>query len=187
MVDNAVDEALAGRADTIEVTIHPDNSVTVSDNGSGIPVDVMPEQGLPALTVVLTKLHAGGKFGGEGYKVSGGLHGVGVSVVNALSEWLHVEVHRDGKIYRQEFARGEPTTELETVGVAKDTGTTITFLPDGEIFEELEWSTRHARPAPARDRVPDQGPADRALRRARGRGEARVPLRGRDPRLRRAT
>ena len=141
VVDNAVDEALAGRADTIEVTLHPDNSVTVTDNGSGIPVDVMPEQGLPALTVVLTKLHAGGKFGGEGYKVSGGLHGVGVSVVNALSEWLHVEVHRDGKIYRQEFARGEPTTELETVGVAKDTGTTITFLPDGDVFEELEWST----------------------------------------------
>ena len=140
VVDNAVDEALAGRADTIEVTLHPDNSVTVSDNGSGIPVDVMPEQGLPAVTVVLTKLHAGGKFGGEGYKVSGGLHGVGVSVVNALSEWLHVEVRRDGKIYRQEFARGEPTTELEMVGVAKDTGTTITFLPDGEIFEELEWS-----------------------------------------------
>ena len=140
VVDNAVDEALAGRADTIEMTIHPDNSVTVTDNGSGIPVDVMPEQGLPALTVVLTKLHAGGKFGGEGYKVSGGLHGVGVSVVNALSEWLHVEVHRDGKIYRQEFARGEPTTELEAVGVATDTGTTITFLPDGDVFDELEWS-----------------------------------------------
>jgi DNA gyrase subunit B len=140
VIDNAVDEALAGRADTIEMTIHPDSSVTVTDNGSGIPVDVMPEQGLPALTVVLTKLHAGGKFGGEGYKVSGGLHGVGVSVVNALSEWLHVEVHRDGKIFRQEFARGEPTTDLQTVGVAKDTGTTITFLPDGDVFEELEWS-----------------------------------------------
>jgi DNA gyrase subunit B len=140
VVDNAVDEALAGRADTIEVTIHPDDSVTVVDNGSGIPVDVMAEQGLPALTVVLTKLHAGGKFGGEGYKVSGGLHGVGVSVVNALSEWLTAEVHRDGKIYRQEFARGEPTTDMQTVGVAKDTGTTITFLPDGDIFEEIEWS-----------------------------------------------
>jgi DNA gyrase subunit B len=115
--------------------------VTVSDNGSGIPVDVMPEQGLPALTVVLTKLHAGGKFGGEGYKVSGGLHGVGVSVVNALSEWLTVEVHRDGKIFRQEFARGDATTDLKKEGVAKDTGTTITFLPDGDIFEEIEWST----------------------------------------------
>jgi DNA gyrase subunit B len=140
VVDNAVDEALAGRADTIDVTIHPDDSVTVSDNGSGIPVDVMPEQGLPALTVVLTKLHAGGKFGGEGYKVSGGLHGVGVSVVNALSEWLTVEVHRDGKIWRQEFARGDATTDLKKLGVAKDTGTTITFLPDGEVFDEIEWS-----------------------------------------------
>ncbi len=140
VVDNAVDEALAGRADTIDVTIHPDDSVTVVDNGSGIPVDVMPEQGLSALTVVLTKLHAGGKFGGDGYKVSGGLHGVGVSVVNALSEWLTAEVHRDGKIWRQEFARGEPTTDLQTVGVAKDTGTTITFLPDGDVFEEIEWS-----------------------------------------------
>jgi len=143
VVDNAVDEALAGRADTIEVTIHPDNSVTVSDNGSGIPVDVMPEQGQPALTVVLTKLHAGGKFGGDGtpYKVSGGLHGVGVSVVNALSEWLTAEVHRDGKIWRQEFARGEPTTDLKKAGVAKDSGTTITFLPDGDVFEEIEWSS----------------------------------------------
>jgi DNA gyrase subunit B len=144
VVDNSVDEALAGRADRIEVTLHPDNSVTVADNGSGIPVDVMPEQGLPALTVVLTKLHAGGKFGGEGYKVSGGLHGVGVSVVNALSEWLKVEVHRDGKVYRQQFARGEAVTELEVAGkTAKaNTGTTISFLPDLEIFDEdeFEWN-----------------------------------------------
>jgi len=140
VIDNAVDEAMAGRADTIEMTIHPDDSVTVSDNGSGIPVDTMADQGLPAVTVVLTKLHAGGKFGGEGYKVSGGLHGVGVSVVNALSEWLTVDVKRDGKIWHQEFARGEPTMDLKKTGVAKDTGTTITFLPDGDIFEELEWS-----------------------------------------------
>jgi DNA gyrase subunit B len=145
VVDNSVDEALAGRADRIEVTLHPDNSVTVSDNGSGIPVDVMADQGVPALTVVLTKLHAGGKFGGEGYKVSGGLHGVGVSVVNALSEWLKVEVRRDGKIYHQEFARGDATTDLDVVGktqTKKDTGTTITFLPDLEIFDEdeFEWS-----------------------------------------------
>src|SRR5580765_3044391 len=141
VVDNSVDEAMAGRADHVEVTLHPDNSVTVSDNGSGIPTDVMKDQGLPAVTVVLTKLHAGGKFGGGGYKVSGGLHGVGVSVVNALSAWLHVEVKRDGKVWRQEFARGEPTTDLKKTGPTKETGTTITFLPDLEIFYELAWSS----------------------------------------------
>src|SRR5919201_5133346 len=142
VVDNSVDEALAGRNDRVEVTLHPDNSVTVRDHGSGIPVDVMAEQGLPALTVVLTKLHAGGKFGGDGYKVSGGLHGVGVSVVNALSEWLAAEVRRDGKIYRQEFSRGTPTAHMAVVGKAdkRDTGTTISFLPDAEIFEERELS-----------------------------------------------
>src|SRR5690349_7063873 len=140
VVDNSVDEALQGRNDRIEVTLHPDNSVTVQDWGSGIPVDVMKDQGLPALTVVLTKLHVGGKFGGEGYKVSGGLHGVGVSVVNALSEWLVAEVERDGKVYRQEFARGEPAGEMKKVGITKETGTTISFLPDAEIFEELEFS-----------------------------------------------
>ena len=141
VVDNAVDEALAGRADLTEVILHPDNSVTVTDNGSGIPTDLMKDQGLPAVTVVLTKLHAGGKFGGDGYKVSGGLHGVGVSVVNALSEWLKVEVRRDGTVYQQEFARGEPTTDLKKIGPTKESGTTITFLPDLEIFEELEWSS----------------------------------------------
>jgi DNA gyrase subunit B len=139
VVDNSVDEALAGRADLVEVVIHPDNSVTVRDNGSGIPVDLMPDQGLPAVTVVLTKLHAGGKFGGGGYKVSGGLHGVGVSVVNALSEWLTVEVSRDGKIWTQEFARGEPTTELKATGPTKETGTLISFMPDHEVFDEVEW------------------------------------------------
>jgi len=141
VVDNSVDEALAGRNDRIEVTLHPDHSVTVQDWGGGIPVDVMKDQQLPALTVVLTKLHAGGKFGGEGYKVSGGLHGVGVSVVNALSERLVAEVRRDGKIHRQEFERGAPVGEMETVGeMGPDdpTGTTITFLPDAEIFEELD-------------------------------------------------
>jgi DNA gyrase subunit B len=140
VVDNSVDEAMAGRADLVEVVLHPDNSVTVTDNGSGIPTEVMKDQGLPAVTVVLTKLHAGGKFGGDGYKVSGGLHGVGVSVVNALSAWLHVDVKRDGKILHQEFARGEPTTDLKKVGPTKETGTTISFLPDLEIFDELEWS-----------------------------------------------
>jgi DNA gyrase subunit B len=140
VVDNSVDEALAGRNDRIEVTLHPDHSVTVRDWGHGIPVDFMPEQNLPALTVVLTKLHAGGKFGGDGYKVSGGLHGVGVSVVNALSEWLIAEVRRDGKAYRQEFARGVPQGDMEIVGDAapEETGTTISFMPDAEIFEEID-------------------------------------------------
>ncbi len=143
VVDNAVDEALAGRNDLVDLTIHPDNSVTVKDTGAGIPVDMIDEQGLPALTVVLTKLHAGGKFGGEGYKVSGGLHGVGVSVVNALSEWLVAEVRRDGKVYRQEFARGEPAGPMETIGVApkNESGTTIAFLPDPEVFEETEFDS----------------------------------------------
>jgi DNA gyrase subunit B len=138
VVDNSVDEALAGRNDRIEVTLHPDHSVTVRDWGSGIPVDVMADQGLPALTVVLTKLHAGGKFGGEGYKVSGGLHGVGVSVVNALSEWLIADVRRDGRAYRQEFSRGVPQGDMQVLGETDQTGTTIHFLPDSEVFEELD-------------------------------------------------
>jgi DNA gyrase subunit B len=141
-VDNAVDEALAGYNDAVHVTLHPDNSVTVEDGGRGIPVDLIPEQGLSALTVVLTKLHAGGKFGGDGYKVSGGLHGVGISVVNALSEWLRVEVRRDGKVYRQEFARGAPQTGLEEEPAPNGArGTTIAFMPDKEIFEEIDWSS----------------------------------------------
>ncbi len=142
VVDNSVDEALAGRNDRIEVTIHPDNSVTVRDGGRGIPVDEIEEQGMSALTVVLTKLHAGGKFGGDGYKVSGGLHGVGVSVVNALSEWLVAEVRREGKVYRQEFVRGVPQGDVEIAGKVdkKDTGTTISFLPDKEVFEETDFS-----------------------------------------------
>jgi DNA gyrase subunit B len=145
VVDNAVDEAMAGHNDSIDVTIHPDNSVTVVDRGRGIPVDVMPDSGLSAMTVVLTKLHAGGKFGGEGYKVSGGLHGVGVSVVNALSEWLIAEVNRDGKTYRQEFARGIPQGDVEVTDSARtkdETGTTISFLPDPEIFEETDLSAQ---------------------------------------------
>jgi len=142
VVDNAVDEALAGRNDFVEVRLHPDHSVTVVDHGAGIPVDLIEDQDLSALTVVLTKLHAGGKFGGDGYKVSGGLHGVGVSVVNALSERLVAEVRRDGKVYRQEFERGNPVTDVEVTGTtdASDTGTTISFLPDAEIFEELDFS-----------------------------------------------
>ncbi len=140
LVDNAVDEAMGGHNESVEVTIHPDDSVTVTDRGRGIPVDMMEDQGQSALTVVLTKLHAGGKFGGDGYKVSGDLHGVGLSIVNALGEWLVAEVRRGGKIYRQEFARGVPQTDLEVVGKTKETGTTISFLPDREIFEEIEFS-----------------------------------------------
>ena len=137
IVDNAVDEALAGFCDTIEVTVNPDNSITVVDDGRGIPVDIQKKAGLPAVEVVFTILHAGGKFGGGGYKVSGGLHGVGASVVNALSEWLEVEIRRDGKIYRQRYERGKtmyPVKEVGTCG-AEEHGTTVTFLPDKEIFE----------------------------------------------------
>src|SRR5215216_604807 len=141
VVDNAVDEALAGHNESVEVTIHPDNSVTVRDRARGIPVDMIEDQGLSALEVVLTKLHSGGKFGGDGYKVSGGLHGVGLSVVNALSEWLVAEVERDGKVYRQEFARGAPQGAMEVTGKSKETGSTISFLPDSEIFDETEYSS----------------------------------------------
>lgn len=140
VLDNAVDEALVGACTHIEVILHPDDSLTVIDNGRGIPVDKVEKYNQSALTIVLTKLHAGGKFGGSGYKVSGGLHGVGVSVVNALSEWLIAEVKRDGKIWRQEFSRGEPRTPLEVVGKSKGTGTRISFRPDPEIFEEVRFN-----------------------------------------------
>ncbi len=138
IVDNSIDEALAGHCDHIEVTIKPDNIIEVVDNGRGIPVDVQPDTGLPAVTVVFTVLHAGGKFGGEnsGYKVAGGLHGVGASVVNACSEWLRVRVRRDGAEYEQSFHRGEPDGELRRIGHASSTGTTVTFKPDAEMFRE---------------------------------------------------
>ncbi len=139
VLDNSVDEALAGHCTEVTVTIHPDNSVTVADDGRGIPVDMMAKEKRPALEVVLTVLHAGGKFGdGGGYKVSGGLHGVGVSVVNALSERLDVEVRRDGFVWRQSYARGKPLGDLEKGEPTKETGTTITFLPDADIFEALD-------------------------------------------------
>src|SRR5690349_9124642 len=140
VVDNSVDEALAGRCDEVAVTIHPDNSVTVVDNGAGIPVGIMEKEGRPAVEVVLTVLHAGGKFGdGGGYKVSGGLHGVGVSVVNALSESLHVEVRREGFKWTQDYVRGIPQGDLQKGEATKETGTTITFLPDAEVFETLDF------------------------------------------------
>jgi len=138
IVDNSIDEALAGYCDTIRVTINPDNSITVIDNGRGIPVGINHKSGLPAVEVVFTVLHAGGKFGGGGYKVSGGLHGVGASVVNALSEWLEVTIFHEGKIYRQRYERGHVCYKLQIVGECEKekTGTTVVFLPDKEIFEE---------------------------------------------------
>ena len=138
IVDNAIDEALAGYCTHIEVSIKPGNIIEVSDNGRGIPVDIQPKLGIPAVTVVYTVLHAGGKFGGEdsGYKVAGGLHGVGASVVNALSEWLTVRVRRDGVEYEQSFKRGKPDGDLKKIGAAASTGTTVTFKPDPEMFQE---------------------------------------------------
>ena len=149
VVDNSVDEALAGHCDAVDVTIHPDGSVTVRDDGRGIPVAIMEKEGLPAVQVVLTVLHAGGKFGdGGGYKVSGGLHGVGVSVVNALSEEFHIEVRRDGYVWSQDYVRGAPQGELQRGEPTSETGTIITFLPDADIFEStsrLEFSTLEQR------------------------------------------
>ncbi len=140
IVDNSIDEALAGFCTEIIVTIHMDNSVTVSDNGRGIPVDIHEKTGKPAVEAALTMLHAGGKFGGGGYKVSGGLHGVGMSVVNALSSWLELKVERDGYLYQQEYKRGAPLYDLRKIGLSDKSSTTITFKPDPEIFEEVIYS-----------------------------------------------
>ena len=140
VVDNSIDEALAGVCDKIEVAIHPDNSVSVSDNGRGIPVDMHKTEKKPAVEVVLTTLHAGGKFDHAAYKVSGGLHGVGVSCVNALSEWLEVEVKRDGQIYHQRYEKGRTVSKLTVIGKAKSTGTKVTFKADKEIFKNIEYS-----------------------------------------------
>ena len=147
IVDNSIDEALAGFCTDITVTINEGNTITVTDNGRGIPVDIQAQTGRPALEVVFTVLHAGGKFGGGGYKVSGGLHGVGASVVNALSEWLTVQVHKDGKIYEMKFSRGHITQEMRIVGETDHTGTTVTFKPDPEMFDTLDYDyeTLHTR------------------------------------------
>ena len=147
IVDNAIDEALAGYCDHIEVKILKDNIIQVTDNGRGIPVDIQADTGLPAVTVVYTILHAGGKFGGGGYKVSGGLHGVGASVVNALSEWLEVNVHKNGKIYQMKFSRGETTQAMTVVGETDHTGTTVRFKPDPVMFEDTvyDYETLHVR------------------------------------------
>ena len=138
IVDNSVDEALAGVCDTISITLNNDGSATVIDNGRGIPVGINQKAGLPAVEVVFTVLHAGGKFGGGGYKVSGGLHGVGASVVNALSEWLEVEICKEGKVYKQRYERGKVMYPLKEIGTCpiEKTGTKVTFLPDKEIFDE---------------------------------------------------
>ena len=147
IVDNSIDEALAGFCTDITVTINEGNTITVTDNGRGIPVDIQAQTGRPALEVVFTVLHAGGKFGGGGYKVSGGLHGVGASVVNALSEWLTVQVHKDGKIYEMRFSRGHITQEMRIVGETDHTGTTVTFKADPEMFDTLDYDyeTLHTR------------------------------------------
>jgi DNA gyrase subunit B len=147
IVDNAIDEALAGYCDRITVTIEPGNSITVTDNGRGIPVDIQEQTGKSALEVVFTVLHAGGKFGGGGYKVSGGLHGVGASVVNALSEWLEVEVCKNGRIYQMKFSRGDITQPITELGDTDRTGTTVRFLPDPEMFEDTvyDYETLHKR------------------------------------------
>ena len=147
IVDNAIDEALAGYCTDITVTINEGNTITVTDNGRGIPVDIQKQTGRPALEVVYTVLHAGGKFGGGGYKVSGGLHGVGASVVNALSEWLEVEVHKGGNIYQMKFSRGAITQEMTVIGDTDHTGTIVRFKPDGEMFDTLEYDyeTLHTR------------------------------------------
>ena len=136
VVDNSIDEAMAGYCDKIEVIIHTDNSVTVIDNGRGIPVDIHSITNLPAVTTVFTKLHAGGKFGSGSYQVSGGLHGVGVSVVNALSEWLEVTISRNKKTYWQRFERGKPVSELKVIGRSTKSGTKITYYSDPQIFED---------------------------------------------------
>ncbi len=147
IVDNAIDEALAGYCTEISVSINEGNTITVTDNGRGIPVDIQPQTGLPALEVVFTVLHAGGKFGGGGYKVSGGLHGVGASVVNALSEWLVVQVHKNGRIHQMKFERGDIVEKMHIVGDTDRTGTTVTFKPDGEMFDTTvyNYETIHTR------------------------------------------
>ena len=175
VVDNSVDEALGGHATRIDVTIHVDNSITVVDDGRGIPVDdkVINGEKMPAVQVVLTMLHAGGKFDASNYKVSGGLHGVGVSCVNALSQEFDVEIWRDGFAWEQDYSKGAPTSKLRKMGPSKRRGTKVHFLPDKTHLHRHRVQLRHAGPAPARTRLPEQGPGDHAHRRAHHRHQDR--------------
>src|SRR5580658_7934158 len=164
VVDNSVDEAMAGFADEINVTVHADDSVTVVDNGRGIPVDMHATEKRPAAEVVLTVLHAGGKFDSETYKVSGGLHGVGVSVVNALSDRLELEISRDGAVWEQSYEKGKPTTKLKQTGKTRKTGTSVTFHPDPTIFDKTVFSFDTL----SRAGLPQQRPENYAHRRTHG-------------------
>jgi DNA gyrase subunit B len=185
VVDNSVDEAMAGHCTAIQVTIHADNSITVVDDGRGIPVDIHPVEKLPGVELALTVLHAGGKFDKQNYKVSGGLHGVGVSVVNALSEWLEVEVRRGGRTWHQRFHRGIKRRSSRTGGPASDTGTTISFKPDAEIFTETVFSLETLTSRLREMAFLNRGLRDHPHRRAHpARGERDLPVRGRARRVR---
>ncbi len=187
IVDNAIDEALAGFCDHIEVNIREGNIIRVTDNGRGIPVDIQPKLGIPAVTVVFTILHAGGKFGGDnsGYKVAGGLHGVGASVVNALSEWLNVVVRKDGVAYKQSFKRGVADADLQNLGPTDEpNGTTVTFKPDPEMFEVLDYDYDTLNTRLREEGVLECRRAHHADGRARRAGKAgEHVLRGRHPQL----
>ena len=183
IVDNSIDEAMAGVCNTIQVTIEADNTIRVTDNGRGIPTGLHPKLGKPAVEVCLTVLHAGGKFGGGGYKVSGGLHGVGMSVVNALSTWLEVTVTQNGNIYRQEYTRGVPNDALRIIGHSDAHGTTIRFRPDPEIFEDVTAYSFETLKKRLRAGLSQRRHPHRADRRARRRPEPRLPLRRRYPLL----
>ena len=186
-VDNAVDEALAGHATRIRVVLGADNSCSVEDNGRGIPVDLHPEEKMPALEVVMTMLHAGGKFGKGGYKVSGGLHGVGISATNALSSQMITQVSRDGKLYEMRFEKGEVTQKLKKIGTSTETGTKQWFIPDATIFETVEFHWDVLQKRLRELAFPQSRACDHPARRTRRRAErAHLPIRRRHRLVRRA-